>query len=579
MKSIALLLLVSSCYATVFTVKSGGGGSFTTIQACSNAMAAGDTCTVFAGTYNENVTVTAGTVGNYKTFNVNGSDIVTVQAFTLASHTMLIGNCLTPTLTGGGATPGTCGFTITRPSSPGAQACVAGGAITDVYVTNNAMTQCGAGGAASPNPSGNCGSGMISFTNGANNIYIQYNSLSYPNGAPGGNVGMGIDLGEPGNSAGATQHILVEGNDFSHYDLGVKLNTLYSIIRNNYFHDQLETEGCENQHTDMVFTEPPENVQFNFIEGNWQWNAVGANAKGTLAQGDGCSGGNCDHIVVRFQTTSRLGSGYLDNEITFPHAVVYSSTFVDTLSDAGRNAGNPGEILHYNNTANGVSLNNLFYFAAAVVGGNPIGCDGTSCSTLTYGYSLGYCNVSGSANCLLYGHQYQTGSFASETGNKYGRTDTTPTNNPLFVNYVANSPTANFSLQSGSPAIAAGTNLTTVAAGDSGSGTSLVVNDATFFEDGMGLTNANSTVSGDCIAVTTVGNHVCVTAVNYSTNTLTMASGFSRSSGDAVWLYSDSSGTVRLTGSAPDLGAFQFVQTIFPGPYMQGVVKSGGTNK
>ena len=41
-----LLILVSSCFATNYTVKAAGGGNYTTIQACATAMAAGDTCTV-----------------------------------------------------------------------------------------------------------------------------------------------------------------------------------------------------------------------------------------------------------------------------------------------------------------------------------------------------------------------------------------------------------------------------------------------------------------------------------------------------------------------------------------------------
>src|SRR5208337_4982242 len=85
-----VLLLAVSANAANLTVKSDGGGNYTTIQACANAMSAGDTCTVYAGTYNENVTVSAGTAGNYKTFNVNGSDVVNVYSFTLNSHTKLI---------------------------------------------------------------------------------------------------------------------------------------------------------------------------------------------------------------------------------------------------------------------------------------------------------------------------------------------------------------------------------------------------------------------------------------------------------------------------------------------------------
>jgi hypothetical protein len=127
---------------------------------------------------------------------------------------------------------------------------------------------------------------------------------------------------------------------------------------------------------------------------------------------------------------------------------------------------------------------------------------------------------------------------------------------PLFVSYVsAGSTSNNFHLQAGSPAIAAGTYLTTVASGDSGSGTSLVVSDATYFQDGYGLSNAYSTVNGDCIAVGTASNHVCVTTVNYTTNTLTLASSISRSAGQGVYLYSKSDGVQVLTGSAPNIGA------------------------
>src|SRR5882724_6975902 len=84
--------------ATNYTVKSGGGGNYSTIQQCATAMASGDTCTVFAGTYNANVTVPAGTAGNYKTITVNGSDVVSVTgSFTLNSYTKVSGFVLNHT--------------------------------------------------------------------------------------------------------------------------------------------------------------------------------------------------------------------------------------------------------------------------------------------------------------------------------------------------------------------------------------------------------------------------------------------------------------------------------------------------
>src|SRR5271157_5551811 len=113
-----VLLLAVSANAANLTVKSDGGGNYTTIQACANAMSAGDTCTVYAGTYNENVTVSSGGVGSYKTMGVNGSDTVIVTSFTIGSHVKLLGNCSVP------STAGTCGFSIQNPSSPNTTPCV-----------------------------------------------------------------------------------------------------------------------------------------------------------------------------------------------------------------------------------------------------------------------------------------------------------------------------------------------------------------------------------------------------------------------------------------------------------------------
>ena len=117
----------------------------------------------------------------------------------------------------------------------------------------------------------------------------------------------------------------------------------------------------------------------------------------------------------------------------------------------------------------------------------------------------------------------------------------------------------NYHLLSGSPAIAVGNYLTTANGAGTGS-TALTVNDAAYFQDSYGLSSSYYTVSPDCISVTTVGNHVCVTAVNYSTNTLTLVSPISWSNGDHIWLYSKLDGVQVLTGSAPDMGAYPYLR-------------------
>ncbi len=127
MKTIwCILFLAVSVDAATYTVKAGGGGNYTTIQACANAMSNGDTCVVYAGTYNEHVSVPAGGVGAYKTLQVNGSDLVYVCDFTINSHNKIIG------------------FHIQNPSSPTNAPCVAITAnSTDYYVTSNNMYACG----------------------------------------------------------------------------------------------------------------------------------------------------------------------------------------------------------------------------------------------------------------------------------------------------------------------------------------------------------------------------------------------------------------------------------------------------
>jgi hypothetical protein len=243
-------------------------------------MSAGDTCTVYAGMYKESVTVPAGASGNYKTITVNGSDVVSVLGFTLNSHTQLIGNC--PTLQGT-ITTANCGFFISNPSSP-SSACVAlPNSTTDVYIRLNVMYACG--------PIG--GSGYPTQTS---YIYIQGNTISYTDsttatlpttcGGSGQPVGSSVSL--YGN------HYLVENNDLSHYTISLGWNPEYSISRNNVFHDTLEANNAGNCHSDTWFSDPGGtnlvNNSFNVYEGNYQYNAVGPNAKGPLLQAPSCTG-------------------------------------------------------------------------------------------------------------------------------------------------------------------------------------------------------------------------------------------------------------------------------------------------
>jgi hypothetical protein len=538
-----VLLLAVSASGANLTVKSGGGGNYTTIQACATAMSAGDTCTVYAGTYNENVTVSAGTAGNYKTITVNGSDVVTVQSFTLNSHTKLIGNCSTVP-----SAINSCGFNIQNTSAPTTAACISvPSSSTDVYIRNNVLYACGRG----------PGAGMIQGS--ANTfIYIQGNTLSYSGVtvAQAGTIkeGNGIQIG------GGSDHILEENNDLSHYTLGFCCGDQSNfIIRNNVVHDQYETEAGGNAHTDGFYFSPNVTTNHNVIEGNYQHTGVGPNAKGLLTQGQysPCNGTCTNGLIYRYNLITDLGSG---NTSTYGWngLKVYNNTYYNIGNLCNSCYGGSDNFFTDSGhaTNNWADINNIFYFPSAQTSAgvaNPTGSDSGSAATGTWGHNLAYCDASGASNCSLFGHIYEQGSWTGDTGTILGYQDHSPVNNPNFVNI----PGKDFHLQAGSPAIAAGTFLTT-ANGSGSSSTSLVVNDANYFQDGYGLSNAYSTVSGDCIAVTTVTNHVCVSAVNYSTNTLTLASPISWSNGDPIWLYSKSDGVQVLTGSAPDMGAYPY---------------------
>ena len=81
-----LLLPALRVEATTYTVKAAGGGTFSTISACAAQAKAGDTCTIFAGTYNETVTpANSGSAGSPITFATNPGDAVTVTGWNLGS--------------------------------------------------------------------------------------------------------------------------------------------------------------------------------------------------------------------------------------------------------------------------------------------------------------------------------------------------------------------------------------------------------------------------------------------------------------------------------------------------------------
>ncbi|MGO9531063.1 MAG: hypothetical protein ACLP3B_07765 [Syntrophobacteraceae bacterium] len=119
----------------------------------------------------------------------------------------------------------------------------------------------------------------------------------------------------------------------------------------------------------------------------------------------------------------------------------------------------------------------------------------------------------------------------------------------------------NLALQSGSPAINTGTSLTQTN-GSGTNSTTLVVNDAMYFQDGSWGSDLARGVNffPDWIAIGTVNNVVQIAegGINYSTNTITLASPMTWSNGAPIWLYKKSDGTRVLYGSESDIGAIPY---------------------
>ena len=500
-----------SVHATNYTVKAGGGGNYTTIQSCSNSIVAGDTCTVYAGTYSEHPTISSGTAGTYKTLTVNSGDMVYVQGFTVGSHVKVNG------------------FQIQNISSPTTSCISVSSSSTDFYVTNNVMYACGGVNFAQSTP-------HISFG------IFQGNTISYPSSTSG----------SPNTGPAFTVHCdtcLFDSNDISHTSDGfTEIDGSNNVIRNNIFHDNLASEcgsHSGNCHIDFVASEP--NVPgggyataHNLIEGNEDYNCnSSAGCHMYLQQADACSG-ECSATIVRFNQGAHVATAGLENDNSWVGMYNYNNTEVDVGTSLGGTGGGGIGDSCSNGATHCQYFNNLYFYPGTITSFNAIGVTGGTLAGA--GSNLAWC-TSGSSNCRLSGYNYGSGTWTGSGGIM---------SDPLLVApSTSGMELGDNHLQSGSPALNAGTHLTTVASTDPGSGTSLVVNDANFFQDGSAIQG----VHPDCISVSATTSHVCISSVNYQTNTLTLTSSINRSPGNSVWLYSDSKGNQVLFGSAPNIGA------------------------
>ena len=357
---------------------------------------------------------------------------------------------------------------------------------------------------------------------------------------------------------------VIENSEF--YAAGhntISINSLRNIIRNNYTHNeawyqstcQAALVGYRNFYGNGPYLDG-ESSGHNLVEGNRIGHGsddcpVGPLGNNSLGGGGYKIGNN--HNIVRYNA--------------FFKNVGFATYLQGYLSSYGSGKSNYNHI--YNNT----------YFS------NGWTTDSYSTNAIVFGYNNGsilwdsvYGNVIQN-NLFASNHGTTWYSFANSNGDgniagavNVGHNVVTPnwddkiSGNPLFVNETATDKTSwvlpDLNLQSSSPVIDGGTYLAQ-ANGSGSNSITLIVDEARYFQDGkfgLGITwPSNISVQADWIAIGTVNNVVQISSINYNTNTITLASPMTWSNGAPIWLYKKSDGSVVLSGSAPDYGAYEYL--------------------
>jgi len=342
----------------------------------------------------------------------------------------------------------------------------------------------------------------------------------------GSDRGYVLAVGAEEDGADFTQYNLIEDSTFywgGHHV--VALLGRYNTFRNNYVHNEAwsRSRGNRNMSTVGVATA----TGYNLIEGNRFGYAARPCDDYTVGNVPICSNYN----ILRYNSLY--------------HHNAYGVAFYDY--GTGYSGGS------YNKFYNNTIFNSGYNIYPTYEGGSED-------TAIEFSSSTAINNVL--KNNLYYSnYQVYTGYTANQTFANEFNGDVS--GDPKFVNASTTPPAdktdstlPNLNLQSSSPAINAGGALTTVAVSDTGSGTSLVVSDARYFQDGTYA--PSGTAYADWIAVGTVGNTVQISSINYSTNTITLSNSISRNDGDSVWLYKKSDGVRVLYGSAPDCGSYEY---------------------
>lgn len=312
----------------------------------------------------------------------------------------------------------------------------------------------------------------------------------------------------------------------------------FNVIRDNYFYNEIQKIGeiydCDNVGFDHEFT-LHDATKYNLVEGN---TFAKTNAYYSTSGGNGIQYAGQNGIIrqnVFYANNTGLGMQNYSQEARFnTHNRVYNNVFHKNLC---------GGITTMDSSVGGFEDN---LFANNILNKN------TDCERPDTPYQHVYRND-------MSGYQFDTNNFFSgNVGDNvighWGSTgislvDAQNTKPAFYVNNLERDPqfvdevNRYFTLEPTSPMIDAGRFLTATVG--SGSGTTLVVDDAGYFYDGFGIAGE----TGDEIQLQGSNETAHIVEINYANHTITLDRALNWNAGQGVAL--------KYNGTAPDMGAFE----------------------
>lgn len=402
-------------------------------------------------------------------------------------------------------------------------------------------------------------------------------------------LNVGHDVGGTADNSG-NDYNTVENNHFyasGHHVVGVN-NAKYNVIRNNYIHNEgwsttgacsdWDTGVCGYRVMSMTDGSGLDVAGSNLLEDNNI--AYGAQYGGphliTGASGSGLTLDTAGNIVrynkffgnVMFgiRIGSSIGASNGSNNRIFNNTIFYSGYNLDSWGvvnedDAGLTAWGDSyrsAFALYGDACNGTLDNNIIKNNLA----HEIWSETNNLSGSSY-YPAFYEGSNGGEACNTMVDNW--GNSGASQSSPF-----TPYPDPMFVDPDVSDPmtltlvngdwtgSPNLSLQGSSPVIDTGVPLTQ-ATGAGSSSTTLLVDDARYFQDGTwGSDLARIDLHADWIAIGTVANVVQVSAVDHEMGTIELAAPMTWEDGASVWLYRKSNGEIVLFGAAPEMGAHEY---------------------